>query len=347
MGGRVGITLRALAACAAAAALGGCGLGPGPGTANVTMTVTRGFGSDQVGFATEVHVPGSETVMRMLERRFKDVQLRYGGGYVESIDGHSGNSSHTDWFYYVNGVEAPKGAANTALNRGDQVWWDLHDWSATDSIPAVVGSYPEPFVHGIAGKRLPTTVECGSDVAAACKLVEAALDRAGVPVASQYIGTGSGPDTLGVVVGTWKDISAEVAAERGALLIADDRDDAGAERATELDGGDPAATGGAEHDQHLVLREMSAVNQADPSRVVRNPESRRLLVAETGRHRERRRGRNQALLREGPVAFVERRHRHDAGAHRNSGPLADRRHHAGEHALGPALRSRGSVVIRG
>jgi hypothetical protein len=211
MRARVRIPLLAIAALCVVVALGGCGLGPGTGTSNVTMTVTRGFGSQQVGFATEVHVPGSETVMRMLERRFKDVQLRYGGGYVESIDGHSGNSSHTDWFYYVNGVEAPKGAANTALNKGDRVWWDLHDWSATDSIPAVVGSYPEPFVHGIAGQRLPTTLECGSDVNASCKLVEDALDRAGVPVASQYIGTGSGPNTLGVVVGTWKDISAEVA----------------------------------------------------------------------------------------------------------------------------------------
>jgi hypothetical protein len=210
MRARVRIPLLAIAALCLVVALGGCGLGPGPGTSNVTMTVTRGFGSQQVGFATEVHVPGSETVMRMLERRFKDVQLRYGGGYVESIDGHSGNSSHTDWFYYVNGVEAPKGAANTALNKGDRVWWDLHDWSATDSIPAVVGSYPEPFVHGIAGQRLPTTLECGSDVNASCKLVEDALDRAGVPVASQYIGTGSGPNTLGVVVGTWADISAEV-----------------------------------------------------------------------------------------------------------------------------------------
>jgi hypothetical protein len=211
--GRVRLPLLALAACSAAVALGGCGLGPGPGTSNVTMTITHGFGSDQVGFATELHVPGSETVMRMLERRFKNVQLRYGGGFVESIDGLSGSSSHTDWFYYVNGVEAPKGAAVTALDQGDRVWWDLHDWTATDSIPAVVGSFPEPFARGIDGKRLPTTLECGSDVAPACKLAEAALDKAGIPVASQYIGTGSGPDTLGVVVGTWPDIQAELAAE--------------------------------------------------------------------------------------------------------------------------------------
>jgi hypothetical protein len=212
--GRVRIALLALTA---AATIGGCGigLGPGPGTSNVTMTITRGFGSQQLGFATEAQVPGSETVMRMLERRFKDVQTRYGGGFVQSIDGQSGTPSRTDWFYYVNGVQAPKGAASTALNKGDRVWWDLHDWSATDTIPAVVGSYPEPFRHGLGGKRFPTTVECAGDVGAACTLVQAALNRAKVPFANQYIGTGSGPDTLGVVVGTWSDISGEVA---GALI---------------------------------------------------------------------------------------------------------------------------------
>jgi Domain of unknown function (DUF4430) len=173
--------------------------------------VTRGFGSHQIRALTAAHVPGSETVMRMLERSF-DVHTRYGGGFVESIEGQTGNGSRTDWFYYVNGVEAKQGAAATAVHHGDRIWWDLHDWRATDSIPAVVGSYPEPFEHGVGGKRLPTTLECGSNVGAACKRVTAALTADHVPVASQLIGTGSGPDTLGVVVGTWSEISSEVAA---------------------------------------------------------------------------------------------------------------------------------------
>ena len=90
------------------------------------------------------------------------------------------------------------------------MWWDLHDWAATRVIRAVVGAYPEPFVRGIGGKRYPTTLECAADVGAACKLVGAALDRAGVPYASQYIGSGSGTDSLGVVVGTWKDVQSEL-----------------------------------------------------------------------------------------------------------------------------------------
>jgi len=80
-------------------------------------------------------------------------------------------------------------------------------------VPAVVGSFPEPFLHGIGGKRLPTVVECAPGAASACARVSAALKAVGVPVASQLLGTGSGTDSLGVVVGTWSEVRAEVAGE--------------------------------------------------------------------------------------------------------------------------------------
>jgi len=202
------VSLRAAATAVAiccAAALGGCGLGAGRGTSDVTLTVTRDFGGARLGSVTDKRVPGSETVMRMLERSFR-VLTRYGGGFVESIDGQSGSSSHRDWFYYVNGVQAAAGAATTAVHRGDQIWWDLHDWSATDTVPAVVGSFPEPFVHGTGGLRLPTAVECAGDVGAACKRISKELSGLGVPIASQLFGTGSGTDSLAVLVGTWRDV---------------------------------------------------------------------------------------------------------------------------------------------
>ncbi len=199
-------------AIAVAVAIAGCGLGAGKSTAgDATLTVTRGFGSAAVGSAAEKSIPGSQTVMRMLERSFK-VTTRYGGAFVESIDGHAGDSSRLDWFYYVNGIEATLGAAGTSVHYGDRIWWDLHDWSATDSIPAVVGSFPEPFVHGINGRRFPVTLECATDVPAACKRVTNELTTIGVPIASQAIGTGSGSDSLGVIVGTWHDLRSELLA---------------------------------------------------------------------------------------------------------------------------------------
>ena len=201
-----------VAALAVGLACGGCGLGPGAGTKRVSLTVTRGFGSRQIHTVTKGKVPGSETVMRMLERSFS-VSTRYGGGFVQSINGLAPSGAHADWFYYVNGVQAAKGAATTAVHAGDHIWWDLHDWSATETIPAVVGSFPEPFTNGIGGKRYPVTLECAGDVNAACQQVTKALTAVHVPASSQLLGTGSGPDTLGVVVGTWSEIHSEVAAE--------------------------------------------------------------------------------------------------------------------------------------
>jgi hypothetical protein len=211
----VGATARTALAtmvASAAAIVAGCGLGPGSGTSEVNLMVTRGFGASRVASITQRQVPGSETVMRMLERSFQ-VHTRYGGGFVESINGLSGSGPRHDWFYYVNGVEAPVGAASTAVHRGDRIWWDLHDWTVTNSVPAVVGSFPEPFVHGVGGKRLPTTLECASDVSVACTTVGSALKKAGVPVASQLLGTGSGTDSLGVLVGTWSDLHASIAGD--------------------------------------------------------------------------------------------------------------------------------------
>src|SRR5437764_3232901 len=196
---------------ALAIATAGCGLGAGQGTSEVTVTVTRDFGRQPVSSITARRVPGSETVMRMLERTLA-VQTRYGGGFVQSINGISGDQQRHDWFYYVNGIQASRGAAGTAVHRGDRVWWDLHDWSAAESIPAVVGSFPEPFIHGSSGKRLPTVLECAGDVGTACRSVSAELEQIGVPVAVQQPGTGSGSDSLAIVVGTWRDLAGEIVA---------------------------------------------------------------------------------------------------------------------------------------
>jgi hypothetical protein len=126
---------------------------------------------------------------------------------VESIDGLSGGQEAggdpLDWFYYVNGIEAPKGAAATSVHSGDHVWWDLHDWSQSDDVPAVVGSFPEPFLNGVEGKRLPVRVECAQAQSDPCRTVIARLRALGVPAAVAAIGSGAEPDALQVVVGSW------------------------------------------------------------------------------------------------------------------------------------------------
>jgi hypothetical protein len=198
-----------VAAVLVAATLAGCGLGAGKAPTGVQLTVSRDFGARVLGRAAAPQVKGAETVMSLLVRNER-VSTKYGGGFVEDIDGLSGGQEAggdpLDWFYYVNGIEAPKGAAATNVHPGDHVWWDLHDWSQTDDVPAVVGSFPEPFLNGVEGKRLPVRVECAQAQSVPCRTVIARLRALGVPAAVAAIGSGAEPDALQVVVGQWSGI---------------------------------------------------------------------------------------------------------------------------------------------
>jgi hypothetical protein len=176
----------------------------------VRLLVTSDFGAHVLGSWSAPSVRGEETVMSLLERN-THVSTRFGGGFVQSIDGLSGGRERgapVDWFYYVNGVEAPVGAASTTVHEGDRVWWDRHDWSQTDHIPAVVGSFPEPFLNGIEGKRLPVRVQCASVGGHACSTVVSSLRHAGVPAGVAALG-GGGPHTLSVLVAPWRVLAGE------------------------------------------------------------------------------------------------------------------------------------------
>lgn len=199
-----------------AAGLAGCGLGAGRGGTEARVLVTRDFGARVLGARIAQDLPSSETVMRLLERDFK-VTTRYGGGFVQSIDGLAGGRQGgrpVDWLFYVNGSESDVGAADATVHGGDRIWWDFHDWGATPHVPAVVGSYPEPFAHGAGGKRYPVVLECADDVDAACTTVLNRLGAAGVVAGRQTLGTGVGEQTVRVFVGRWSVLRRDVALEQ-------------------------------------------------------------------------------------------------------------------------------------
>jgi hypothetical protein len=184
-------------------ALSGCGLGAGAKPAATKLTITQDFGARSVREIAAPAVGGGETVMRLLQRNAK-VATRFGGGFVQSIDGVAGSAGRQiDWFYYVNGVEASRGAAATRLRGGDRVWWDRHDWSAAMRVPAVVGSFPEPFVHGIDGKRLPVRVECAAPGTQPCRQVSHRLASYQVSVATGGLLAAHVEQTLRVLIGPW------------------------------------------------------------------------------------------------------------------------------------------------
>jgi hypothetical protein len=193
-----------------ALAAAGCGIGPGSKVGTVDLTVTRDFGATKVaeasGEATE-----SDTVMRFLESE-TEIETRYGGGYVKSIDGleESERDGHPyDWFFWVNGVISPTGAAEVPLEGGEKVWWDIHDWSASEGAPAVVGSWPAPFTTGWEGHAPVVVVECDGG-GAACGTVTKALEGEGVKVGSG--GSSGSKSAIRVLVGPWSQIRSDPAA---------------------------------------------------------------------------------------------------------------------------------------
>jgi hypothetical protein len=190
-----------------ALATAGCGLGPGAGVGDVRLTVTREYGAVPV-LDKSVAANESDTVMRLLEGE-AEISTRYGGGFVHSIDGvaegRRGGDPY-DWFFYVDGVESPIGAAEDDVSGGERIWWDYRDWAATSHVPAVVGSWPAPFSDGIGGERYPVAVECEGG-GTACGKAREALAREGVKVA-----TGEPEKAIRILVGPWERVREDPAA---------------------------------------------------------------------------------------------------------------------------------------
>ena len=146
--------MRLLAAAGLAAAfLAGCGSTQTSGSA--TLWITRDRGRDVV---LTKKVGAGQTAMQALQQVAK-VKTSYGGRFVQSIDGVSGDrSARRDWFYFVNGYEADQGAADYTLHPGDVEWWDYRNWKHSIHVPVVVGAFPEPFLHGYGGKTRDAAV---------------------------------------------------------------------------------------------------------------------------------------------------------------------------------------------
>ena len=117
------------------------------------------------------------------------------------------------WFYYVNGVQASKGPAATSVHPGDHVWWDLHDASQTEDIPAVVGSFPEPFLNGVEGTRLPIADRMRVRRPPPAARSQRACARPGCRRRVAAIGSGGAPETLRVMVGPWSHLNGDLEAE--------------------------------------------------------------------------------------------------------------------------------------
>ncbi|MEP6910591.1 MAG: DUF4430 domain-containing protein [Actinomycetota bacterium] len=145
---------RGLLAACALVLLAGCGH-ERTGTGSASLWITRDRGATVLLVRK---VPAGLTAMQALDKE-TDISKRYGGRYVQAIDGVEGDiSKRRDWFWFLNGIEADRSAADYRLRPGDVEWWDFRSWSGEMREPVVVGAFPEPFLHGWDGKVRPVAV---------------------------------------------------------------------------------------------------------------------------------------------------------------------------------------------
>lgn len=197
--------------------LSGCRLGSTEGhTGKVTLLVTRHYGVKTIRLA-KANAAKEETVLRFM-RGEVDLETAYGGNFINSIEGlKSGftgsGRERLDWFFYVNGVESGTGVAETKIYPGDSVWWDYHDWSYVQRVPAVVGNYPQPFESGSEGKRFAVRLECADTSGDACDHVEKQLSKLGIAVGRSEPSRIKAEGLIRVLVGTFSDVEKAEAVE--------------------------------------------------------------------------------------------------------------------------------------
>ena len=158
---------RALLAVLALVLLPGCGH-ERTGSGSATLWVTRDRGANVLAVHT---VPAGLTAMQALDREL-DLKTRYSGRFVQSIEGIEGDASkERDWFWFLNGIEADRSAADYRLHAGDVEWWDFRSWRGEMREPVVVGAFPEPFLHGYAGHTRSVAVRYAAGQAAGARAI--------------------------------------------------------------------------------------------------------------------------------------------------------------------------------
>ncbi len=153
------------------------------GAITVRVVATRNFGQELM-FDETLELPPGTPAMAALES-IADVETAYGGGFVNAINGvQSGftgtQQTMTDWFLYINGIQARTGALDYTLNDGDIQHWDFHVWGFRQSVPAIIGDFPEPLGHGYGGKVSPTIIAHANDLAKEADNLENQLSQLGV-----------------------------------------------------------------------------------------------------------------------------------------------------------------------
>jgi hypothetical protein len=161
------------------AMLSGCATTtPPPSSEQVSVTVvaTRDFGNKLI-FGRVAEIEGGDSAQEALREVAK---VGMAGSYIEGIEGIYDNQEYY-WFYYINGVLANVFASGYKPHDGDIEHWDFHDWSySMHGSSAIIGDFPEPFLHGYAGKVYPTVVAYTGNLKGEAERLKDKLEALGI-----------------------------------------------------------------------------------------------------------------------------------------------------------------------
>lgn len=216
VGGLVAIAL--LAGCAATE--------DEPTGARVLVTTDQGSRSllDKDG----IKVSEGDRVLDVVSE-VAEVTLDDDGDTVTAIDGTAASGDQA-WTFWVNGVEIRGGPIPAADERGDvlqqadvatvraaevadgdTIWLDLRSDPDVGQPRGVVGTFPEPFLHGYGARRWPVRVECVDPRSDGCHEVRDVLVDYGIPAVVARLRSMESAHTARVSVGLWKDIRVDPA----------------------------------------------------------------------------------------------------------------------------------------
>ncbi|MDS1029252.1 DUF4430 domain-containing protein [Bacillota bacterium LX-D] len=172
----------------------------------VSLWITKDFGKSSL-LKKEIILEKNWTVFDVLQSSAQ-LETAQGGGFITGINGLTAESGQKKaWMYYVNGIFANVGVLDYLPHLGDVIWWDYHKWESMSTFPAVIGSYPEPFLHGYKGKVKTTTILSLSENQELADKLKQVLKAKGVAsvqcqdLAKNQSLTRTGPT---IVLGEWK-----------------------------------------------------------------------------------------------------------------------------------------------
>lgn len=179
-----------------------------------SLRISQGYGATILA-EEELSYHENISVMDALYSVYPDdVETAYGGSYVKGISSLRAEvgglgKTNKDWFFFVNGIFADTGALDYLPQAGERLWWDYHPWQMFQAVNAVIGCYPEPFLHGYRGKPKATTIlYSAAEKELAYKLQEG-LTSSGVQkiiiyeISEEFISKREGPT---IVLGVWPEL---------------------------------------------------------------------------------------------------------------------------------------------